>query len=88
MKISLNWVGDFVDISDKSAEEISALLSMHTAEVEGIEYSGANIAGVVVAEVLTCEQHPDADKLSVTTLNYGADETVQWFVVLPMCAPD
>ncbi len=77
MKISLNWVGDFVDISDKSAEEISALLSMHTAEVEGIEYSGANIAGVVVAEVLTCEQHPDADKLSVTTLNYGAEETVQ-----------
>ncbi|MFT7516854.1 MAG: phenylalanyl-tRNA synthetase beta chain [Myxococcota bacterium] len=77
MKISLNWIGDFVDISDISADEVSSLLSMHTAEVEGIEYSGANIAGVIVAEVLTCVQHPDADKLSVTTLNYGGDETVQ-----------
>ena len=77
MKISLNWVGDFVDISDVSAEEISRLLSAHTAEVEDIEYCGENISGVVVAEVLTCEQHPDADKLSVTTLNFGADEPVQ-----------
>ena len=77
MKISLNWIGDFVDINDKSATEISDLLSLHTAEIEGIEYVGDNISGVVVAEVLSCEQHPDADKLSVTTLNYGADETVQ-----------
>ena len=77
MKISLNWIGDFVDINDKSATEISDLLSLHTAEVESIECIGDNISGVVVAEVLSCEQHPDAEKLSVTTLNYGADETVQ-----------
>ncbi|MDP6963046.1 MAG: phenylalanine--tRNA ligase subunit beta [Planctomycetota bacterium] len=77
MKISLKWINDFVDISDKSADEISSLLSVHTAEVEGIEYSGESIKDVVVAEVIDCIQHPDADKLSVTTLNYGGEDSVQ-----------
>ena len=76
MLISLNWLNDYVDLSDLSAERIAELLSLHTAEVEGIEEVGAAIADVVVGEVLERAQHPNADKLSVTRVAYGADETV------------
>jgi phenylalanyl-tRNA synthetase beta chain len=76
MKISLNWLNDYVDLSDQGPEQIAELLSLHTAEVEGIEEVGAAIADVVVGEVLERDQHPDADRLSVTRVAYGADETV------------
>jgi phenylalanyl-tRNA synthetase beta chain len=77
MKISLNWLNDFVDISDQEPEHIAELLSLHTAEVEGIEVYGESISDVVVGEVLECDPHPDADKLSITSVSYGADEPVQ-----------
>lgn len=76
MKISLNWLNDYVDLSDQSPERIAELLSLHTAEVEGIEEVGAAIADVVVGEVLEREQHPDADRLSVTRVAFGAEDTV------------
>ena len=76
MKISLNWVGDFVDLTDVSAEKISELLSLHTAEVEGIEIYGVAIQDVVVGHVVSCGQHPDADKLSITEVNFGGEENV------------
>jgi phenylalanyl-tRNA synthetase beta chain len=76
MKISLNWLNDYVDLSDQSPEQISELLSLHTAEVEGIEEVGAAIADVLVGEVLERDQHPDADRLSVTRVAYGAADTV------------
>ena len=57
MLISLNWLNDYVDLSDLSAERIAELLSLHTAEVEGIEEVGAAIADVVVGEVLERAQH-------------------------------
>lgn len=76
MKISLNWLNDYVDLSDQSPEQIAELLSLHTAEVEGIEEVGAAIADVVVGEVLERDQHPDADRLSVTRVSFGGTETV------------
>ncbi|MCH2101960.1 MAG: phenylalanine--tRNA ligase subunit beta [Planctomycetes bacterium] len=76
MLISLNWLSDYVDLSDFSAEQVGELLSLHTAEVEGIEEVGAAIADVVIGEVLECDKHPDADKLSVTRVAYGSNEEV------------
>ena len=76
MKISLNWVGDYVDISDLSADKVAELLSLHTAEVEGVEHYGDSIADVVVGEVVECGPHPEADKLSLTQVAYGGEETV------------
>lgn len=76
MKISLNWVSDFVDLSDISAEKVADLLSLHTAEVEGIEIFGDAISDVVVGHVVACGQHPDADKLSVTEVDFGSGENV------------
>ncbi|MHC4380111.1 MAG: YtpR family tRNA-binding protein, partial [Planctomycetota bacterium] len=76
MKISLNWISDFVDLSDVSAEKVADLLSLHTAEVEGIEVFGEAISDVVVGQVVACGQHPDADKLSVTEVDFGKGENV------------
>jgi phenylalanyl-tRNA synthetase beta chain len=77
MKISLNWLSDYVDLSDVSPDRVAELLSLHTAEVEGIEVFGQAIQGVVVGEVVECGQHPDADKLAVTQVAYGAAEVAQ-----------
>lgn len=76
MKISLNWVSDFVDLSDVSATKVADLLSLHTAEVEGVEVYGEAISDVVVGHVVACGQHPDADKLSVTEVDFGSGENV------------
>ncbi|MGB0953190.1 MAG: phenylalanine--tRNA ligase subunit beta [Planctomycetota bacterium] len=76
MKISLNWVSDFVDLSDVPATKVADLLSLHTAEVEGMEVYGEAISDVVVGHVVACGQHPDADKLSVTEVDFGTGENV------------
>lgn len=79
MKISSNWLKQYLNIS-KSVEEISEILTNTGLEVEGLEKVQTvkgGLDGVVVGEVLTCEKHPDADKLSVTTVDIGSDEPVQ-----------
>lgn len=76
MKISLNWLNDYVDLSDVPAERVAELLSLHTAEVEGVDVFGEAIQDVVVGQVIECGPHPQADKLSMTEVEYGAGETV------------
>lgn len=76
MKISLDWLKDFIDINE-SAEEISDLLTQSGLEVEGLEEVEAvkgGLKGLVIGEVKTCEKHPNADKLSITTVDIGADD--------------
>ncbi len=73
MKISLNWLKDYIDLSE-SPETISKTLTDTGLEVEGLEVveqveDGLN--GLVIGEVLTCEKHPDADKLKITTVDIG-----------------
>ncbi|MFY0650511.1 MAG: phenylalanine--tRNA ligase subunit beta [Cyclobacteriaceae bacterium] len=79
MKISLNWLKDYIAL-DESPEKISETLTATGLEVEGLEtyeQVKGNLEGVVIGEVLTCEKHPDADKLSVTTVDIGVDEPSQ-----------
>ncbi|MFL2595052.1 MAG: phenylalanine--tRNA ligase subunit beta [Flavobacteriaceae bacterium] len=76
MKISLNWLRQFVN-TDWSAAGISELLTDLGLEVEGIhsyESIPGMLEGLVVGEVLTCEKHPNADKLKVTIVDVGEDE--------------
>ena len=76
MKISLNWLRQFVN-TDWSAAKISDLLTDLGLEVEGIykyESIPGMLDGMVVGEVLTCEKHPNADKLKITSVNVGEDE--------------
>ncbi len=77
MKISINRLKDFISI-DQSPKEIADLLTGSGLEVEGIEIFESlpgGLEGVVIGEVMTCEKHPNAYKLSITTVNLG-EETV------------
>ncbi len=73
MKISYNWLKQFIKI-DWSAEKTSELLTNLGLEVEGLDVFQSikgGLKGIVVGHVLTCEQHPNADKLKITTIDIG-----------------
>src|SRR3990170_4518837 len=70
MRLSLNWLREFVDIT-VSPEELAHRLTMAGFEVEGIRRMGEGIGDVVVAEVLTVRRHPNADKLSLCDVSDG-----------------
>jgi len=79
MKISYNWLKQFIK-TDWSAEDTGDLLTDLGLEIEGIDtYQSVKggLEGIVVGQVLTCEQHSNADKLKVTTVNIGTDEPIQ-----------
>ena len=76
MKISYNWLKDYVNI-DITPDKLSIILTDIGLEVEGLEeYQSVKggLEGVVIGEVVTCKPHENADKLSVTTVNVGKDE--------------
>jgi phenylalanyl-tRNA synthetase beta chain len=78
MKISLKWLKSLIDI-DQNADDIAAMLTRSGLEVEGVEAVEpvpGGLEGIVIGEVLTCERHPDADKLSKTTVAIGPDQVV------------
>ena len=73
MKISYNWLKQFIN-TDWSAEETGDLLTDLGLEIEGIETFESvkgGLKGIVIGKVLTCEQHPNADRLKVTTVDVG-----------------
>ncbi len=79
MKISYNWLKQFLKI-DAPSEEVSNILTDLGLEVEMVEkYQSVKggLEGVVVGHVLTCEKHPDADRLKVTTVDLGTGTPVQ-----------
>jgi phenylalanyl-tRNA synthetase beta chain len=73
MKVTLNWLKQYVDF-DWLPEELSERLTMLGIEVEGVEKLGGEFDGIVVAQVVTREKHPNADKLSVCRVNDGQGE--------------
>ena len=70
MKISLKWLREYVDY-DGTPDALAELLTMAGVEVESIETRGANFDKVVVAQVISREQHPNADRLSVCRVDDG-----------------
>ena len=79
MKISYKWLQQFLQI-DWEPDRAGELLTDLGLEVEGIETKESikgSLKGVLVGEVLTCIQHPNADRLKVTTVDLGLSETVQ-----------
>jgi phenylalanyl-tRNA synthetase beta chain len=78
MKVSLDWLNEYVDLEGISAEDISHALTMVGFEVEGIGRAGlAPLEHVVVGEILSFEKHPDADRLSVCRVDTGTGEPVE-----------
>ena len=75
MKVSYNWLKDYVK-TNLSPDELSKVLTDTGLEVDGIEKIEnikGGLEGVFVGEVLSCEKHPDADKLKVTTVSVGGE---------------
>jgi len=73
MKISYNWLKDYLNF-ELSPEKLSELLTDSGLEVEGLEKWQSvkgGMEGIVIGKVITCEKHPNADKLSITTVDVG-----------------
>src|SRR5882762_1174383 len=73
MKVTLNWLKQYVDF-DWSPEELAERLTMLGIEVEGVQKLGGDFEGIVVAQVVTRDKHPNADKLSLCRVNDGKGE--------------
>ena len=79
MKISYNWLKQFIKLPE-NAEKTGELLTDLGLEVEGIhsfQSVRGGLEGIVVGHVLSCEKHPNADKLNLTKVNIGNGEEVQ-----------
>ncbi len=79
MKISYHWLQQYINITE-SPEEIGEVLTSTGLEVERIEpfeTVKGGLKGLVIGEVLTCIKHPNADKLSITTVDVGAERPSQ-----------
>ncbi len=73
MKVSLNWLKQFVHI-DRPPSEVAEILTMAGLEVEGIEYKGQGLGDVTVSQILDITPHPRADRLSICQLSTGSQE--------------
>ena len=79
MKISYNWIRDYLKL-DIDPHKLSEILTGIGLEIEGVEEWESvrgGMKGILIGEVLTCKKHPDADKLSVTTVNIGSPEPLR-----------
>src|SRR5512133_4162172 len=76
MRISLNWLSDYVpDLP--APEEVARRLTAVGLEIEAIERMGQGLEGVVAARVVAAEKHPNAEKLQVTRVDAGRGEPLQ-----------
>ena len=76
MKISHNWLTNFIELSE-TPETISEILTQTGLEVEGvlkIEKIKGGLKGLIIGEVMSCTQHPNADKLKLTQVAIGSDD--------------
>jgi phenylalanyl-tRNA synthetase beta chain len=79
MKISYNWLNSYLP-EEIEIEKLGKILTSIGLEVESIEPTSSHangLAGIVIGKVLTCEQHPNADKLKVTTVDIGQEAPLQ-----------
>ena len=78
MKVSYNWLKEYLE-SDLTADQVAEAMTSIGIEVDSVEFQEeipGGLAGVVVAEVLPCVEHPDSDHLHITTVNDGSPEPV------------
>jgi phenylalanyl-tRNA synthetase beta chain len=73
MRVPLSWLRDYVDV-ELSPEQLAERLTLLGMEVKGLERWGAEWRNVVVGELLTVDDHPNADRLHLTTVNVGSGE--------------
>jgi phenylalanyl-tRNA synthetase beta chain len=76
MKIPYSWLADWVDIPWEAAE-LGSRLTMAGFELDGLEPAAPDFSGVIVAQILSAERHPQADKLQVCKVSVGTGDPVQ-----------
>ncbi len=75
MFLSMNWIKDFVDLSGLDEIKLINQFSLSTAEVENdIQFKGSDISGIVVAEIMSVEPHPESKKLHLLKVDAGEQE--------------
>ncbi len=76
MKISINWINDYVDLSGIETDELIKRFNLSTAEIEDVEHKGKNIQNVVFGKVLTVQNHPNSNHLHILSVDVK-DEILQ-----------
>lgn len=77
MLLSKKWLNQYIDVSDLSGEALGDLITKNGIEVESVTKRGEGLSGLVVGRILSCEKHPEADKLNVTKVDIGECDPVQ-----------
>jgi len=74
MQVSLNWLNEFVDLSDIDEKQIAHELTMSGLEVEAIEKIKPQFKNIITAKILKIDSHPNADKLHLVTIDNGKEQ--------------
>ena len=73
MFLSMNWIGDFVDLSGLDKKTLIRNFTLSTAEVEDIIVKGDDTYGVIVAKIVSIENHPNSKKLHLLKVDTGSE---------------
>lgn len=71
MYISMNWIKEFVNLDGLELDDVVKKFTLSCAEVEGVEYKGQNVSGVITARIDKVEAHPNSTKLHLLKVNTG-----------------
>src|SRR4051794_32860780 len=79
MTISYNWLSEYLpeSIAPENLSRILTSIGLEVESMENFESVKGNLKGLVIGEVLTCEKHPNADKLKLTTVDIGAEQPLR-----------
>lgn len=77
MLVSLNWIKEYVDLTENNPQKISDILTEKSAEVEEIIYQGKELDNVVVGKIIEISSHPEADKIKITKTEVANGEILQ-----------
>ena len=82
MKISYKWLKDYIDtdLTPQQLEDILTQTGLEVGGIEEVESIKGGMRGLVIGQVVTCEQHANSDHLSKTTVDVGHGEILQLFV--------
>ena len=73
MNVSYKWLSEYMDLNGYTGDQLAELMTSGGIEIDVVESRNKGVTGVVVGHVLTREKHPDADKLSVCTVDVGRE---------------
>ncbi len=77
MLVPVNWLKDYVDIKDIPVNELEEKMIMSGSNTETVTKVAKDVEGVVIGKIIEIKKHPNADKLVVTKVDVGQDETIQ-----------